>query len=251
MARCLQRHARYTLNIKGIPYRTVWVEYPDVEALCKKIGAPPTGTRTDGSSLYTLPTIYDPNTEQAISDSAAITRYLDKTYPSKGPILIPPETDALHAAFQTAFLSSTFITATFAKGPFGPIILPPTCAVLNPRSDEYFRRERGDVFGPLDELAPFGSEKRAGHWKDLGKVYSMFAGWLGTDVYGKERLFFMGGEGICYADVTLAGFFKSMQKVLPTEEWDDLTAWDGGRWARFVEKFQPYEAVDSGSVLEL
>ncbi|KAJ8699426.1 hypothetical protein PTI98_002541 [Pleurotus ostreatus] len=45
---------RYALNIKGIPYQTVWVEYPDIEAVCKKIGASPTG---EEAPHYTLPVI--------------------------------------------------------------------------------------------------------------------------------------------------------------------------------------------------
>ena len=28
----LSHTIRYCLNIKGIPYKTVWVEYPDIEA---------------------------------------------------------------------------------------------------------------------------------------------------------------------------------------------------------------------------
>ena len=91
---------RYTLNIKGIPYRTVWVEYPDIKPLCLKIGAAATEKLPDGSPLYTLPVIFDPNTSKAIADSAAIARYLDVTYPTHVPRLIPEDMDALHAAFQ-------------------------------------------------------------------------------------------------------------------------------------------------------
>ena len=69
---------RYVLNIKRIPYKTVWVEYPDIKPLCLKIGASPAESLPDGSPLYTLPVIYDPNTQTPVSDSAAIARYLDK-----------------------------------------------------------------------------------------------------------------------------------------------------------------------------
>ena len=51
------------MNIKGLPYRTVWVEYPDIVAVLEKIGAPPAGKAPDGSPKYTLPAIYDPNTK--------------------------------------------------------------------------------------------------------------------------------------------------------------------------------------------
>ncbi|KAJ7192476.1 hypothetical protein B0H12DRAFT_1082684 [Mycena haematopus] len=46
----------YALNFKRIPYRTVWVEYPEIEARCKEIGAAPTRTReqTWGKTLENL-----------------------------------------------------------------------------------------------------------------------------------------------------------------------------------------------------
>ena len=73
--------------MKGIPYRTVWVDCTDIEALCKKLGVSPTTTRPSGDPCYTLPTIYDPNTKRAVTDSAAIVRYLESAYPAAGPTL--------------------------------------------------------------------------------------------------------------------------------------------------------------------
>ena len=86
--------SRYTLNIKGIPYKTIWVEFPDVKALCQKIGAAPTLPLPDDTMMYTLPTIYDPNTKAIVSESAAIVRYVEKTFPDFKPTLVPSETDA-------------------------------------------------------------------------------------------------------------------------------------------------------------
>jgi hypothetical protein len=53
---------RYALNFKGIPHKTVFLEYLEIEPLCKKIGAKPTG---ESSTQYTLPVIYDPATGTA------------------------------------------------------------------------------------------------------------------------------------------------------------------------------------------
>ena len=39
---------RYCLNIKGIPYKTVWVEYPDIEGVLKKLGGGSSGRWAGG-----------------------------------------------------------------------------------------------------------------------------------------------------------------------------------------------------------
>lgn len=86
---CLISHS-LSLQLKGIPFKTEWVEYPDIEPLCKRIGALPTSKKTDGRDHYTLPTIFDPSTGRAISDSLPIALYLDQTYPdSPGHSLFP------------------------------------------------------------------------------------------------------------------------------------------------------------------
>ncbi|PSR72266.1 hypothetical protein PHLCEN_2v11858 [Hermanssonia centrifuga] len=100
-------YGRYSLNYKGLPYRTEWVEYPDIEVLCIRIGAPPTSTK-HGRPRYTLPVIYDPSTNSVISDSVDIAKYLDETYPDT-PKLLPAGTEA----FQAMFLDSVWPSIGF------------------------------------------------------------------------------------------------------------------------------------------
>ncbi|TBU21116.1 hypothetical protein BD311DRAFT_812651 [Dichomitus squalens] len=63
--------------LRGFPYKTVWVEYLDIELLCKKIGATAAEARRDS----TLPVIHEPDAGAMVSHLTAIARYLDKTYP--------------------------------------------------------------------------------------------------------------------------------------------------------------------------
>ncbi|KAF4617880.1 hypothetical protein D9613_006292 [Agrocybe pediades] len=65
---------RFCLNYKGIPYNTVWVEYPDIEELSKKLGLKPTGKAFWDASkdYYSLPAIHDPSTGVYISELNAI-----------------------------------------------------------------------------------------------------------------------------------------------------------------------------------
>ena len=79
--------ARYALAYKGIPFRTEWVGWADIEVISRALGATPTGKKASGGPFYTVPMIYDPNTGEIVSDSLKIAIYLDNTYPST-PVLI-------------------------------------------------------------------------------------------------------------------------------------------------------------------
>ncbi|KAI0769977.1 hypothetical protein C8Q74DRAFT_1369215 [Fomes fomentarius] len=206
---------RYALNAKGLPHKSVWVEYPDIEPLCKKIGAAPGGKQPGtGAPLYTLPVIFDPNTNAVVSDSAVIVAYLDKTYPST-PALLPAGTDALHEAFH----------------------------------EEYFRRTRKAWGFELEKLEG-GTYREA--WAQIKNGLHNVAGWLPDGADGKERLLF-GGDKVIYADIAVASTLKWIQVVFgkDSEEWQDILRWDGGRWARFVEAFKKYDVSDAGSNLVL
>ncbi|RPD66781.1 hypothetical protein L226DRAFT_518873 [Lentinus tigrinus ALCF2SS1-7] len=238
---------RYSLNIKGLAYKTVWIEYPDIEALYKKLGVEPVDIGPTGAPYCGLPLIYDPNTGAKVNDSASIARYLDKTYPDT-PTLIPKETDALHAAFQRAF-AAVLISG---NGDFPSLMMPETQARLNPASQGYFRRTREEWFGTaLEELAPHGSEKRRKHWEGVKNAFHEVAGWLQAG--GQDNLVFLGNQRICYADVTVAAFLVWLRITFgeASEEWKDVLTWDGGRWAKFAEAFREYEHVDEGSSLVL
>ena len=39
---------RYALNYKKLPYKTVWVEFHEIEPAAKKVGAKPTRTKPNG-----------------------------------------------------------------------------------------------------------------------------------------------------------------------------------------------------------
>ncbi|KAI0712276.1 hypothetical protein C8Q76DRAFT_797147 [Earliella scabrosa] len=227
--------ARYCLNIKRIPYRTIWVELPDIAALYAQLGVAPRPD-FDGNRpgpRFTLPIIHDPNTQRTVADSRAIVRYLDETYPTHGPVLLPAGTAALHAAFEHAFFDAAACRLPAA-------MMSATYAGLNPASQAYFKETREAWFGSLD-AADHGEA-----WAGVKAGFHVVAGWLDAEAEGAP---FFGGEGIVFADVTVAAFLRCLQAVFGAEsaEWRDVLEWDGGRWARLMEAFGKYGAVDEGS----
>ncbi|KZP16594.1 hypothetical protein FIBSPDRAFT_794236, partial [Athelia psychrophila] len=222
--------ARLALNIKGLPYRTVWVEYLDIEPLCKKLGA----TKTNSAvAPYTLPVIHDPAHNAVVSDSIEIARYLDKTYPATTP-LFPRGSHALQAAFQTAH-DNTVAHAV-------PIImLPLSCALLNPVSEPYFRRTREEYVGmKMEEFSPLGP-KRDLHWKTLRAGHEVMAGWLAENEQGP----FVMGDQISYADATIAAYLIWMRTILGPEsaEWKDVLTWQDGKWAIYMKEFERFDQI--------
>ncbi|PCH40179.1 hypothetical protein WOLCODRAFT_150218 [Wolfiporia cocos MD-104 SS10] len=225
---------RFALQLKGLEFETVWIEYPDIADLCKKIGAAPSGTKDDGSPDYTLPVIHDSSTNTVVSESGLIARYLDKAYPNT-PALIPQETDALHGAFQEAFLLTI-------EQRILPLMLPPTNAYLHPPSEAYFRRTREAKFGKkMEEISPGGPVREA-QWEKLRGGLTKLAEWLELD--GKEKLFFT-GDRVSHADLSIAGWLIWIKLILGVDsaEWLAVKTWDGGRWGRFMEHFEQYEKV--------
>jgi len=223
---------RLSLSVKGLQYKTVWVEFPEIESVCKKIGAKPTSAT---APHYTLPVIHDPSTNSVISNSIEIARYLDATYPATTP-LFPPRSAALQEAFQSAF-RSTVIMSTLPS-----IMLHLICINLNPTSETHYRTTREAKLGrKLEDLSPPGPQ-RDEHWKEAEKTFGVVESWLAAN--GEEKPFVM-GDMISYADVTIAGFLLCLKKLLGPEsqEWKGIAGWHGGRWGAFIDNFSKYEVV--------
>ncbi|KAK7450584.1 hypothetical protein VKT23_012893 [Stygiomarasmius scandens] len=220
---------RYSLNFKGIPYKTVWIEYPDIEKTLKELGIAASATKADGKTPhYTLPAIYDPSTKTGLTESLAIAEYLDKKYPDK-PLLIPRGTTALHKAWITSLVP--------VLGTLRQFTLPRTAEILNPSSEEYFRRTRREMLQmSLEEFLPKG-EKKIEEWSKVEAGLGRLDAW-----YKKEDTLVMGDEA-CFADFALGGFLVWVRIIFgkDSQEWKDLSSWQDGRWGRMIQALEKYE----------
>ncbi|KAF4617881.1 hypothetical protein D9613_006291 [Agrocybe pediades] len=226
--------ARHCLNFKGIPYKTEWVEFADIESHFKKLGINPTGkNRWDGGDFYTVPAIHDTETGAYISDSWLIAEYLEKQYPDT-PTLFPGNTKGLQAAFTAAHLTTIL--------PMRPYIVPRTPARLSERSGQYFRRTREAEFGKkLEDVIPQGDQAKE-DWKKFEDSFNMLNTWFkATD----EKGLFMLGETSSWADLNMASFLKWMRFNFgeDSEEWKRILSWNEGRWDNLVKAFDKYSAI--------
>ncbi|EEB90096.1 hypothetical protein MPER_11745 [Moniliophthora perniciosa FA553] len=225
---------RYCLNYKGLSYKTIWVEYPDIEPTCKRLGASWTHIRRDGTLLYTLPIIHDPNTGETISDSPRIAEYLDANYPET-PRLFPAGSHALQTAFCYTF-ERHHINYDVR------FIIPKTLLILNPPSYVFFKEAREKQYGSIamEDFYPKGEEKKElwNKWKD---EWTVVDGWLQKNPSGD----FVFGETISWADFVIAGWIMWYRTLLgvDSEEWQDFASWHGGRWANLSAKLSRYQSI--------
>lgn len=230
MVDCTSYTARFALNIKGIPYKTEWTEYPDIAQVYQKHGLSPLYKKDDGSDLYTLPVIYDPSTGKAIPESTEIAKYLDKTYPDT-PTLFPPGTHAFHATFRVA-LGRVHKAIWY-------IVCCAVCYRLNERSQIFYRRTREAEEGK--KLEEIRGEKE---WENIEAAYEALAGWLGNNGEGQDD--YVMGEGICFADVHIVSGLMWAKTSLgeDSEEWARFCSWNNGKWKRLVDNFAKFAHVD-------
>ncbi|KAF5377841.1 hypothetical protein D9615_006812 [Tricholomella constricta] len=226
---------RMCLNYKGIPYQTVWVEYPDIEAVCKEIGALPTGNlNASWGPYYTLPAIHDPSTGTILAESALITEYLDDTYPDT-PKLFPPGTRALQLAFIDAFMSKL--------GSMWQFILPLGYPYLSPRSQEFYRKTREAWFGKkLEDIVPTG-QKREEEWAKVKVGFDAIDTWFKkANTEGGPYLL---GANIAFADIVVASFLLFFRQILGevSPEWTDINAWSEGRWEAYLQRFESFKII--------
>lgn len=125
------------LNLKGIPYKTEWIEYPDIAPTLKSFGVPP----TEEEPPYTLPTIRI-GSDKYVMDSHKIAIEVEQLHP------LPP------LYLDSPMLPKVQELLKQGVSPLRGVLMPNIPRnLLNPRSAEYFEETRSVRFGmPLSQL---------------------------------------------------------------------------------------------------
>ncbi|KAK2464957.1 hypothetical protein APHAL10511_003033 [Amanita phalloides] len=221
---------RFTLNYKGIPYTTEWVEFPDIEAKCKETGIPPGEVKADGTPIYILPAIWDPSTKTGVANSLRIAEYLDKTYPDTPRVCFDGLDEYNH-------IMTSFKTLPELK-PIPRFTLPLVYErIINPASQGYFRRTREAAFGrKVEELVLTGKEREEA-WNQVRQGFNIVDGWLQKNGGPYAR-----GDQISIVDFVWGGPLMWC-KILwgeNSELWQDVLTWNDGRWKAYMENLEKY-----------
>ncbi|KAG2152784.1 hypothetical protein DEU56DRAFT_868809 [Suillus clintonianus] len=189
---------RFVLSYKDIPFVTLWVEYSDIPIAMKAIGAKP-NKRRNGSDIYTVPVLSDPNTGALITDSLEIASYLEKTYPEK-PIF-PSNSEPQIRTFDSAYPSLIRPAIKF--------ILARCTEILSPASAKFFMGARS-----VDIPLPWDATRDA-DWELLEKGHNTAYDW-----YQKN--------------IIVACWLLTFKRVLKEDEWARISSWNGGKWAQVL-----------------
>jgi glutathione S-transferase len=228
---------RLCLNYKGLQYRTVWLEFPDIAATCKELGIPPTSTLSDGQPYYTVPAIVDISEDDskprvAMAESYEIARYLDAAYPDTPRVT--PEGDEEANEFQKTF------AAEFRKHallPLAPVYFPSGFTLLNPPSREHILYERAKEYGlkSMEDIRPSSKDQEEQVW-EAGRQ-----GWekMSRDFYAQtdEGGPWLLGANISFGDFVVVAVLISLSRVWGEDgsEWKRVREWDSGRWGKIYD----------------
>ncbi|KAJ8079323.1 hypothetical protein AAF712_006259 [Marasmius tenuissimus] len=209
------------LRLKKLSYQVSVIGFDDIEPTAKRLGAPPTSKKPDGSPKYTIPFIHDTDANKAVSDSFLIAEYLDEAYPQT-PQLLPTGTRILQAAFINDFESRYM--------PIFTVVAPEIRKFLSQK----FIEGQKKTYGDRAVAPPLALEEQEAVWD---KVTGSFAA-LGA-FFGEGDKFVMGGETPTYADFAIASWPYSIAMTYgkDSKEWGIASQWVSGRVGALCKEF--------------
>ncbi|KAJ5898290.1 hypothetical protein N7504_008578 [Penicillium tannophilum] len=189
---------RLMLNYKRIAYRTIFLEFPDIEPTLKKLGVDPPESPSGSISKYTVPAIQHVPTKTYIMDSVPIAQFLESTFPDPS---VPLSSDL---GREIEAKSRDIIRATFRIS-----VMPRQIGILSPPAQEYFRRTREALLGHrLEDLLDLDKEEQS--WNAIGDGVRA-AGEL-MQKNKADGPFVLGAQPT-YTDFFIAAFLQSTRVV--------------------------------------
>ena len=187
--------ARASLNYKKLPYKTEWVEYPDLASTLSSRGV----AKNDGTAAYTdysSPAAKMPDGSW-IMDSRKIAEALDQLQPQ--PSLHMDKGDVIDKTQATALAVHQALATN---------IMPRVPGLLSPRSAEYFHETRSKRFGM--SLEEFGKSEKSGEtaWKNAAPHIEKLG-----ELLKENKGPYILGEDVSFADLIVGGMFVFWKRL--------------------------------------
>ncbi|VDB92520.1 unnamed protein product [Peniophora sp. CBMAI 1063] len=198
---------RYALNIKGLQFKTEWIGFGAVGRKMKELGLPPHPDSYPGPK-YTVPTIYDPNTDKYVTESFAIARYLDETYPDTARLVAPGT-----AGFQVAYVEKIAVPLMYLTIPALGWPVFEQCGVSE-EDKEHLRKLREAAFGRKVDDAEYKDLHAMMKVPDMNGPLDILARHVAAN--GANALF-LAGDSPCHADTAIASVLVSALRILGME----------------------------------
>ncbi|KAI1138135.1 putative glutathione S-transferase [Hypoxylon sp. FL0543] len=181
---------RFVLNFKKIPYKTEWIEYPDLK--------PRFQDHLPKRDTYTVPTIILPDGTW-VTDSLEIAKVLEEKYPEPSLHLdspyLPKYVEHLIQVFKA----------------IGPIYMPGVHKnVLNEPSLDFFRASREKLTGKtLEQLEESGGPGGEQAWSNSAPGLQKITALLKENPDGP----FFEGKTVGYVDFVHAAFLIFLSRI--------------------------------------
>ena len=218
----------------------------------QKLGVPACRKHPDGTDFFTLPIIHDSTAETSVLPSASTSqqqqgifigdsfdialhlanKYSRSTEELDGPPLFPPDSIALHRAFNAHVDSLFSINGVLLAGYYTP--LDPATAEIT--KAEFVRRIGISRWEDLE--IPLGSEMRK---EKLAAFGAALGSGLAVWFVRRDEGPFLEGRTPTYADFIIGGWLQMMRNCLP--EWEELRGWHGGLWGRLHDALEEWAEV--------
>ncbi|KAJ5562176.1 hypothetical protein N7461_000937 [Penicillium sp. DV-2018c] len=187
---------RLMLNYKGIPYTTIFLEFPDIEPTLKELGLDPGESSPGVKNKYTVPAIRHIPSNTYMLESSRIAEFIETTYPTP-PLPLHSELGQIVEAASR----KTYLVLACS-------IIPREINILSPRSQAFFRKTREAAFGkPLEELM---HEDEDQSWAAIDGQLQAASDLIQTN---KADGPFILGAKPSYSDFFLAGSLQSARMI--------------------------------------
>ncbi|PQE15622.1 glutathione s-transferase protein [Rutstroemia sp. NJR-2017a BBW] len=218
--------ARLTLSFKRVPFKTTWVDIPDIAN--------------------------DPASGRVVGDSFDIANYLEDTFPDSGGCLFPPDSTRTGLDYESPHKDTPFyaplttnqgskneayakfnvnVDATFSAH----VMLVAHYMPFNPNTAEaakalFVKRAHMNSWDDFSVQGEAREQLKAQFKEALTSLAQPFT--------VHETGPYLEGEQANYADLIVGGWLNMFSVTMPAEEWKDFRTWHGGVFARLHDALQ-------------